>query len=203
MKPTGKPDRFTAKAHREGFPARSVYKLEEIDRRCQLVRPGMRVLDLGAAPGSWTRYVAQKVTPRGKVVALDLVAITIALPPHVTARELDVLVCPVEEISVLGPFDLVLSDMAPHTTGIREADAARSVELVERALALCDVCLSPGGALVAKVFQGVGFEELRASFRPRFTQVRLLKPEASRKESVEIFLVGVGAKTVPPTAAPT
>lgn len=202
MKPTNKPDRFTAKAHAEGYPARSVYKLEEIDRRCNtLIRQGMRVLDLGAAPGSWTRYVANKVGRGGKVVSLDLNPLKVATPPYVIRLELDIFKTPVEDLAALGPFDLVLSDMAPHTTGMKEADAYRSIELVERAVEIADAALVPGGALVAKVFQGVGFEEVRNLFRARYGTVRLLKPEASRKESVEIFLVGLGRKAQSPAVA--
>ncbi len=194
MKPTGKPDPYTAKAKKEGYPARSVYKLEEIDRRLRLVRPGLRVLDLGAAPGSWTRYLADKVGPRGAVVALDLNPLKITAPPHVTQREIDLLACPLEDLAALGPFDLVVSDMAPHTSGLRDQDVARSEELVERAIAIADVTLCAGGAFVAKIFQGGGFDQVRASLRARYDTVRGIKPEASRKESSEIYLVGLGRK---------
>jgi 23S rRNA (uridine2552-2'-O)-methyltransferase len=194
MKPGNKPDRFTAKAHKEGFAARSIYKLEEIDRRLRLVRQGMRVLDLGAAPGSWTQYLAQKVGGKGAVVALDLNPLRVAVPAYVQAREMDVLSAPVEEIAALGPFDLVVSDMAPHTTGVRDADVARSVELVERAITIADASLKPGGALLVKIFQGSGFEEVRVLLRVRFDEVRIVKPEASRKESIEIYLAGLGRK---------
>ena len=194
MKPGNKPDRFTAKAHKEGFAARSIYKLEEIDRRLRLVRQGMRVLDLGAAPGSWTQYLAQKVGGKGAVVALDLNPLRVAVPAYVQAREMDVLSAPVEEIAALGPFDLVVSDMAPHTTGVRDADVARSVELVERAIVIADASLKPGGALLVKIFQGSGFEDVRALLRARYDEVRIVKPEASRKESSEIYLAGLGRK---------
>lgn len=194
MKPGNKPDRFTAKAHKEGFAARSIYKLEEIDRRLRLVRQGMRVLDLGAAPGSWTQYLAQKVGGKGAVVALDLNPLRVAVPAYVQAREMDVLNVPVEEVAALGPFDLVVSDMAPHTTGVRDADVARSVELVERAIVLADATLKPGGALLVKIFQGSGFEDVRALLRARYDEVRIVKPEASRKESSEIYLAGLGRK---------
>ncbi len=195
MKPTGKPDPYTLKAQRAGYPARSVYKLEEIDRRVGLVRPGQRVLDLGAAPGSWTRYLAQKVGPRGTVVALDLNPLRVSLGPTVIARQLDVLLASVEEIAALGPFDLVVSDMAPHTTGLRDADVAHSNELVYRAAQLADAALRPGGSFVAKIFQGSGFEDVRADLRARYASVRIIKPEASRKESTEIYLVGIGRRT--------
>lgn len=202
MKPANKPDRYTAKAHKEGFAARSVYKLEEIDRRVRLTRSGLRVLDLGAAPGSWTQYLADRVGPRGLVVALDLNPLRVAVPAHVRASALDVLAAPVADIAALGPFDLVASDMAPHTTGLREADAARSAELVERAIAIADGCLGKGGAFVAKIFQGEDFERVRGLLRARYEEVRVLKPEASRRESVEIFLVGLRRRDDPSPGAP-
>lgn len=204
MKPGNKPDPYTAKAHKEGFAARSVYKLEEIDRRIRLTRPGLRVLDLGAAPGSWTQYLAAKAGARGRVVALDLNPLRVAVPAHVVAAELDVLAAPLASIAAHGPFDAVVSDMAPHTTGVREADAARCAELVERAIVIADATLRKGGTFVAKIFQGEDFERVRALLRARFDTVRVLKPEASRKESVEIYLAGLSRLHDPeaPPAAP-
>lgn len=205
MKPSNKPDPFTAKAHKEGFAARSIYKLQEIDRRVQLIRRGMHVLDLGAAPGSWTQYLAEKVTPTGRVVALDLNPLRVSVGAHVVQREMDILAAPLEDFAALGAFDSVVSDMAPHTSGLRDADVARSVELVERAIAIADQCLKPGGSFVAKIFQGEDFERVRAELRARYGTVRILKPEASRKESTEIFFVGLQRKapTTPTTAPPT
>lgn len=204
MKPGHKPDPFTAKAQKQGFPARSVFKLEEIDRRCQLVRTGHRVLDLGAAPGSWTRYLAQRVGPRGAVYAVDLNPLRIPVTPNITFEQLDILESPVERFASWGPFDLVVSDIAPHTSGIKEADAARSEALVERCLDIADASLAFGGSFVSKIFQGAGFEAVRARMRGTFETVRVIKPEASRKESVEIYLVGLKRKTAlpPPAAAP-
>jgi 23S rRNA (uridine2552-2'-O)-methyltransferase len=188
------PDRFTNKAKKEGFAARSVYKLEEIDRRVRLIRPGARVLDLGAAPGSWTQYVAPKVGARGKVVAVDLNPLRVNAAPQVTAVQLDVLAAPIEQFVALGKFDVVLSDMAPHTTGIRDGDVARSVELVERAIEIAAAVLAPGGKFLAKIFQGEGFEDVRKKMRAVFDEVRILKPEASKRESIEIYLAGIGRK---------
>lgn len=202
MKPGNKPDPYTARAHREGFAARSVYKLEEIDRRVRLTRPGARVLDLGAAPGSWTQYLADKVGPRGRVVAIDRNPLRVATPAHVTVVALDVLATPVADLVAYGPFDAVVSDMAPHTTGLREADAARCAELVERALAIADGSLREGGTFLAKIFQGADFERIRAMLRARFETVRVLKPEASRKESVEVYLVGLRRRDELPEVRP-
>lgn len=198
MKPGQKPDPFTEKAKKQGYPARSVFKLEEIDRRCQLVKPGMRVLDLGAAPGSWTRFLAQRVGHQGAVFAVDLNPLRIPSAPPITAEQMDVLEVPLTVFSDRGPFDLVVSDIAPHTSGIKEADAARSEALVERCLDIADACLRPGGGFVAKIFVGAGFEAVRGRMRKSFGSVRVIKPEASRKESVEIYLVGLARKAPPP-----
>lgn len=198
MKPGRKPDPFTAKAQKQGFPARSVFKLEEIDRRCQLIRQGHRVLDLGAAPGSWTRYLSQHVGPKGFVYAVDLNPLKVASTPNVVAEELDIFAVPVAHFIARGPFDVVVSDIAPHTSGIKEADAARSEELVERCLDLADATLAAGGGFVAKIFVGGGFDAVRARMRTIFETVRVIKPEASRKESVEIYLVGLKRRGAPP-----
>src|SRR5580704_15056154 len=119
--PYKKPDRFTREAKSAGYPARSVFKLEEIDRRVHLLRPGMRVLDLGAAPGSWTLYACQRVGPQGRVLAVDKTVIGIPLPPHARFDQGDALELESETLSVFAPYDVVLSDMAPNTTGNRSA----------------------------------------------------------------------------------
>lgn len=187
-------DRFSRRARKEGYAARSVYKLEEIDRRIRLLRPGIRVLDLGAAPGSWTQYAGPRVGAHGCVVAVDLNPLRVAVRPQVQVRQLDVFVASLDDFRALGPFDVVLSDMAPHTTGIRDADVARSCELVERALEIAGASLKPGGKFLAKIFHGSGFEAVRANVRLLFDDVRILKPEASKRESTEIYLAGTGRK---------
>lgn len=180
-------DRFGKRARREGFPARSVYKLQEIDRRTQLLRPGQRVLDLGAAPGSWTLYAAERVGRAGHVVAIDLQELRIDAPRNVEIRQGDA-----REVDALGgPFDVVLSDMAPKTSGQRAADQYRSYELVMAALTIARQTLAPGGSFVAKLFQGPELDEVRAAMRPLFGKVRILRPEAVRDESYELFLVGL------------
>jgi 23S rRNA (uridine2552-2'-O)-methyltransferase len=189
-------DRYTKKAKAEGFAARSVYKLEEIDRRTKLLRAGMRVLDLGAAPGSWTQFAASKVGAKGKVVSVDLEPLRVKVGPNVQALIMDAL-ADGSALDAYGPFDVVLSDMAPHTTGIAFADAARSEELVERVIDVSERLLVPGGTMVSKVFRGEGFEPLRARMRALFDEVRIIKPEASRRESVELFLVGLRRKGAP------
>lgn len=187
-------DHFGHKAKREGYPARSVYKLQEIDRRTQLLRRGQRVLDLGAAPGSWTLYAAEKVGREGKVLGVDLNDARIALPPQASFRALDVFA--VDLIAELGndSFEVVLSDMAPHTSGQRHRDQFRSYELYARALEIARAVLVPGGSFVGKIFQGPELEAARAATKEAFASVRTLKPEASRSESFEIFLAGLSAK---------
>lgn len=187
-------DHFGERAKREGYPARSVYKLEEIDRKVQLLRRGQRVLDLGASPGSWTQYAAQKVGREGKVVGIDLNPPRIGLPPHVSFQTRDIF--QLDAVSELGPqaFDVVLSDMAPHTSGQRHRDQFGSYELYMRALEIAGQVLVAGGAFVGKLFQGPELEQARSATRERFKTVRIVKPDASRAESFEIFLVGLSAK---------
>lgn len=194
-----RPDAFAKRARREGFPARSVFKLEEIDRRTRLLRPGQRVLDLGAAPGSWSLYASQKVGPRGVVVAVDLSEVRTELPANVVFRQLDALGAdPAALVALAGspadearPFDVVLSDMAPSTTGARDVDQARSFELFCAALRVAASALRPGGSFVGKIFQGPDFEEARKIARSRFEEVRLIRPRGTRSDSYEIFVVGL------------
>lgn len=188
-------DHYFHRAKREGYAARSAFKLEAIDKRRRLLRPGMRVLDLGCAPGSWLQYAAKRVGPTGAVVGVDLKPVGISLPPQ--ARTLTGDVFAIEPAELAGdalPFDAILSDMAPNTSGIKSADAARSAELARRALGLAleGGLLKPSGALLVKVFQGEELAALRAEFGRAFARVHLEKPAASRSESVEVFLLGLG-----------
>ncbi len=169
-----------------------MYKLEEIDRRTQLLKTGQRVLDLGASPGSWTLYAAERVGPQGRVLGLDLNDSEIALPSQAEIRTLDAFA--VDPSSLGGPFDLVLSDMAPKTSGQRHADQYRSYELFMRALDLAVEVLAPGGNFVGKIFQGAEFEDARTALRGHFDKVRIIRPDATRDESYELFLLGLGKK---------
>jgi 23S rRNA (uridine2552-2'-O)-methyltransferase len=187
-------DHFGEQAKREGFPARSVYKLQEIDRRVQLLRRGQRVLDLGAAPGSWTLYAAERVGREGKVLGIDLNEARIGLPPQASFQALDVFTLDAQAVGGPGSFDVVLSDMAPHTSGQRHRDHFGSYQLYARALEIAAQVLVPGGSFVGKIFQGADFENARKATAQHFDKVRVMKPEASRSESYEIFLVGLGAK---------
>lgn len=190
-------DHLARRAKQESFPARSVYKLEEIDRRLRLVRPGLRVLDLGAAPGSWTLHLARAVGPGGRVLAVDPCELRIDLPPNVRflrGRSGDL----GDEIAAAGPFDLVVSDMAPSTTGDRFADQHRSFELFLAAADLAARVGREGSDFVGKLFQGPSFEEARARLRDGWVEVRAIRPRATRSESYEIFLVGRGRKASSP-----
>jgi 23S rRNA (uridine2552-2'-O)-methyltransferase len=183
--PYKKPDRFTDAAKKAGYPARSVFKLEEIDRRVRLLKPNMRVLDLGASPGSWARYASEKIGRGGRLVAVDLNPLNTALPANSTFIQGDAITMEFE-----GTFDLVLSDMAPNTTGNKLGDHARSVELFLGALHVADKVLVKGGAFVGKIFMGEDFAAARDEVRKRFEKHRLIRPEATRSVSYEIFIVG-------------
>ncbi len=192
--PYKKADSFTKAAKAQGYPARSVFKLEEIDRRTRLFRGGQRVLDLGAAPGSWSKFAAERVGANGRVLAIDLTEIRAVMPPQVERVQGDVLALPEEEIGRFGPYDVVLSDMAPATTGTRFADQARSFDLFMRAVDLAEKALKPGGAFVGKLFMGEDFSRAKERVRLLFSEVRVLRPEATRSQSYEVFIVGLGRK---------
>ena len=189
--PYKRADFRTREARAQGYPARSIFKLEEIDRRVKLLRPGQHVLDLGAAPGSWSLYAARRIGPSGRLLAIDLQPIAQPLGPGATFVQGDALSMLTEALSMYAPYDVVLSDMAPNTTGSPEADAARSEELFARALQVAVALGRPAGAFVGKLFMGAGFEEVRAALRQAFEEVRIIRPEGTRKHSVEVFLVGL------------
>jgi 23S rRNA (uridine2552-2'-O)-methyltransferase len=185
-------DKFFQKARSEGFAARSVYKLEEIDKRMRLLRAGDRVLDLGCRPGSWMQYARQVVGVHGNVVGIDRDPLPQPVPGTRFLRA-DIYETTDEELlGDLKAFDVVLSDMAPDTTGIRSADQARSANLFEEALKRAVKLLAPAGSFVGKIFQGPDVDKLRKQMAARFSEVKLLKPEGSRQESIEVYLVGKG-----------
>jgi 23S rRNA (uridine2552-2'-O)-methyltransferase len=190
--PRHRHDAFFRKARGAGFAARSVYKLEEIDRKLRLLRAGDRVLDLGCRPGSWLQYARKAVGEGGAVVGIDRDPLPQPIPGARVLRADLMTVTDAELLGELKAFDVVLSDMAPNTTGIRATDQARSAALVEEALARAERLLAPGGAFVAKIFQGPDVEAIRKRMATRFSDVRTLKPDGSRAESAEIYLAGKG-----------
>ena len=191
-------DHYFKRARAENYPARSVYKLEQLDASFKLLKLGQTVLDLGAAPGSWSLFAAQKIGPTGKLLAIDLNPTPTAFPANVTFHIADALSPTPELQSLLAafhPFHLVLSDMAPKTTGSRFTDQARSLELAQQALALARSCLIQGGHFVAKIFMGPDVKALTDSMRRDFATVKTAKPDSSRQESFEQFIVGLTFKT--------
>ena len=197
-------DRFWRKARKEGLRARSAFKLDEIQRRFHLLRPGGRVLDLGAAPGGWCQIAAREVGPGGLVLGIDLEPIARLPPPTQTWVADAFSPALLERLRAEGgaPYDAVLSDLAPKTSGVRSADEARSLELAGRALALSLEVLKPSGALVVKVFMGGDFETFLRDARRRFRQVKVVRPEASvARGSKEVYLVCQGPRA-PTESAP-
>jgi 23S rRNA (uridine2552-2'-O)-methyltransferase len=189
--PYAKPDRFTRAAKEAGYPARSVFKLEEIDRRTRLLRGGQRVLDLGAAPGSWSMYAGKKIGPGGKLLAVDLEPLSATLPPNAIFVQGDALSLNSDDLAAFAPYDVVLSDMAPRTTGNRVTDQSRSFDLFMRALAVAGTLGARGGAFVGKIFMSDDLPLARTELRKHYAQERLIRPEGTRAVSMEIFVVGL------------
>jgi 23S rRNA (uridine2552-2'-O)-methyltransferase len=186
-------DHYTRKAQKEKYPARSVYKLQEIQKKNRIIAKGNRVLDLGCAPGSWLLYAAELAGPSGRVVGVDLQPATVQLPAHAEARVGDIRELGDDFWETAGAlFDVVLSDMAPATTGNKDVDAARSLDLCEAAFAVARQRLAPGGAFVCKIFQGEGFKTFSDAVRIAFKQHKIYKPQSSRKASREIYIIGLG-----------
>lgn len=186
------PDHFTRKAKKEGHVARSIYKLEEIDQRWKLIKPGHRVLDLGCSPGSWMQYAVQKVGPKGRVLGIDLKPVQASFPAYAEARVGDIYA--LDKATIGDAYDVVLSDMAPSTMGDHTTDALRSAGLAEQAIAIADSFLKPGGAMVVKVLEGGEINNLVTLMKTIFDKVERLRPQATRTRSTEIFLVGLVRK---------
>lgn len=189
-------DHYFHKAKKDHYLARAIYKLEEIQKKHGVIRSGNRVLDLGAAPGSWIQLASGIVGPSGLVVGIDLKAITHAFPKHVKTFQADIFDQELFERIVRDylPFDAVLSDMAPSTSGIRVADSARSALLFERAMEIARFALKPGGTFLAKLFHGPDFHRLLADVKKEYGQTRAIRPEATRKQSREIYILALNLK---------
>lgn len=189
-------DAYVLKAREQGYRSRAVFKLEEIQHKDRIFRPGQFVLDLGAAPGGWSEYAIQAVGDQGRVIALDLLPIEpiagveILQGDFTEQQTLDNL------LALIGDqkFDLVLSDMAPNLSGMHSVDRPKAAYLAELAFDMARDFLAPGGIFVVKLFQGEGFEDLVATFRSSFKSVKFRKPDASRSRSSEIYAVCSGLR---------
>ncbi len=192
-----KADFYTQKAHKEGYPARSVYKLEEINSTHKLIKPGDSVLDVGAAPGSWTLYTHRVLLKgKGRIVSVDLNPISLdPIPPTVTALVGDAFSKEIRTRLVEeGPYDAIISDAAPMTTGNRIVDTSRSEYLAEQVVMLAEEQLKAHGNMVIKIFQGGGEQEVLKRMREIFQKAKAFKPKASRDDSFEVFLIGLDKK---------
>ena len=189
-------DAYVKRARAEGMRSRAAYKLDEIAVRDRLLKPGMVVVDLGAAPGGWSQVAAGRVGPRGRVIALDILEMP-SLPGVTFLRgdfRDDATLAELERVLAGQRADLVLSDLAPNLSGIASSDQAQALELAELALDFALKHMKPQGNFLVKTFQGAGFEEYLRSLRSRFSAVAVRKPEASRDRSREVYLLGKGLK---------
>ncbi|MBQ9908788.1 MAG: RlmE family RNA methyltransferase [Treponema sp.] len=191
-----KPDFWSKKAFSEGYPARSVYKLQEIDQKFGMIKKNYKVLDLGAAPGSWTTFLLRTMEGSGKVVSCDLNPLSksvkgdnlVFIQGDLQQKEI------VDKIKAEGPFDLVVCDAAPLTTGNRVVDTARSTGLVKMAIWYAETMLKTGGNFAVKIFQNGDQQALLKAMREVFTNAKGFKPVACRSESFETYLIGLGKK---------
>ncbi len=191
-------DPYVRKAQAEGWRSRAVYKLEEADRKERLLRPGMTVLDLGAAPGAWSQYARTKVGHKGKVIASDILAMDALAGVEFVQGDFREETVAAQLLALAGEraVDVLLSDMAPNMSGMEVIDQPRAMYLAELALEMAGRVLKPGGGALIKVFQGSGFQELTVAARRQFKTVRFLKPAASRARSAEIYLLANSLRLV-------
>ena len=192
--PYAKPDAKTMEARAKGYPARSVFKLQEIDRRMRVLRAGQNVIDLGAAPGSWSLYASERVGPTGHVYAIDIKPIQQVFGENVKVLEGDALSLESEILAAHAPYDVVLSDMAPNTSGSKFQDQARSTELFLRALDVAIAHGKPGSHFAAKIFMSGDFKAAEVRVRQAYETVRTIRPEGTRQVSTEVFVVGMGKR---------
>lgn len=188
-------DHYARRAKKEKFPARSVYKLKEMQQKYNLIKKGDKVLDLGCAPGSWLLYAADLTGNKGEVVGMDLKPVSGRVPSHVRVYRSDILSMDDELFKLTGKdFNVVLSDMAPATTGSRHVDSARSFNLCQAALSIAQETLVSGGSFVCKIFHGEDFKTFSDAVKQKFNRHKIFKPKSSRKASKEIYIIGFGKK---------
>jgi len=187
-------DHYSEQAKKERYPARSVYKLKQAQRKFRLIRKDDQVLDLGCSPGSWLLYAAELTGKHGKVLGIDLKPVTIKIPSQAETLKADILTIDlawIENEDLANRFNVVLSDMAPATTGNKMIDAERSYQLCQAALNIAQMVLRPDGSFICKIFQGEEFKKFSDSVRSRFKNHKIFKPQSSRKESKEIYIIGM------------
>ncbi len=190
-------DYYFKKAKKENYPARSVYKLKEMDKKFQIFNKAKKVLDLGAAPGSWTKYAKQRIGNKGIIVAIDLNPLQIPISHGIIFHQCDILNRDEDFIGLMEdhmPFDVVMSDMAPKTTGIKITDQTRSLELAENAFDIACNFLKKNGIFLVKIFNGPDVSHFMARVKKYFKKVKMYKPKSSRSESKEIFILGINKK---------
>lgn len=197
MKPSRKNkwnnDPYTRLAKQKGYPARSIFKLEEIQRKYSIIKKGDHVLDIGAAPGSWSLYVSRILDNKGKIIGVDLQPLqnNIHLPPIFHFIRGDIFHTEIlDSLIRKGPYNVILSDAAPSTTGNRLIDSTRSWEIAKRILEIVEKCLKKGGNLVVKIFQGEDTGDILKKMKGLFTIVKANKPTTSRKKSTEQYYIG-------------
>jgi 23S rRNA (uridine2552-2'-O)-methyltransferase len=188
-------DHYSRRAKKEKFPARSVFKLQEIQSKYNLIKKGDKVLDLGCSPGSWLLFAAKLTGAAGRVVGIDLQPVSIEMPSNARVYTADILSINDEFFRSEGKeFNIIISDMAPATSGNKHVDNARSFSLCQAALSLAQNMLKPGGSFVCKIFQGEDFKAFSDSVKGSFNKTRIFKPQSSRKASREIYIIGLGKK---------
>jgi 23S rRNA (uridine2552-2'-O)-methyltransferase len=187
-------DHLSRKAKAENYPARSIYKLEEIQNKFKVIKKNDQVIDLGCSPGSWLLYAAKQVGVTGKVFGIDLKTVDIKLPKNVLAIQDDILDLNPAFLDKDRKFNVILSDMAPATTGRKDVDALRSFELCEMALKVADDYLEQNGNFVCKIFQGNEFSAFQKKVKSGFKTCKIFKPESCRKQSKEIYIIAKGKK---------
>nr|CBX30026.1 Ribosomal RNA large subunit methyltransferase J [uncultured Desulfobacterium sp.] len=188
-------DHYSRLAKKENYPARSVYKLQELQSRYKLIKKGGRVLDLGCYPGSWTIYASDLVGQKGTVVGIDLKKLDIKIPSNALVYQCDILNIDNSMLLSIGnKFDIVISDMAPATTGNKSVDAVRSYDLCLAALDVANNVLLHNGSFLCKIFQGEDFNKFLEMVKAAFNTYKIFKPQSSRKLSKEIYIIGLGKK---------
>ena len=191
-------DPYVERAHEEGWRSRAAFKLEDIQQSDRILRPGMTVVDLGAAPGGWSQYAARLLGEKGRVIAMDILEMPAIPGVEFLQGDFNDEAVLQRLLELVGPgrVDLVMSDMAPNMMGISDVDHDRSMNLVELALDFAGRTLRPGGDFLAKVFQGRGFQPFVAQLRQQFESVKLRKPKASRARSAEVYVLARGYRLV-------